>query len=238
MKYLLFILFASLLIISCRNNEQVKQNTSNPKLSETDSLRMKFAPIINGDWVRADYVEDLKKTLSPWASYNNIGEEECDISIDTRKTFIDSAIVYVSQGGAGSATYVTFFKAGKVPNSILLETSEPYSPLASIGFEITASDTMLTLSFISDINNKTPIVRKYLHARNELTGNDSIPTQTFSGLAYFRNKLLVSGKYQYIDSTGKNATAIFNDFGKVTILTIIRIIMLKVFSDKGRQIQI
>jgi hypothetical protein len=203
-----------IIIVSCHNNKQVKEQYI-AKLSPMDSLIEKFAPIINGDWVRADYVEDLKKTLSPNKSYHHIGEEEWAISIDSRNTSIDSAIVYISYGGAGSEEDVTFFEPGKVPNSILLENISQYGKSFQLGFEIVHNDTNLIL-YECDSTGKEISQRKYIRARNELTGNDTIPSVTFSNLSYYHNKLLISGKYSYVDSLGQKHNAEFNDFGKVT----------------------
>jgi hypothetical protein len=214
MKNFFIFLAASFLIISCRNSEQANQNTT-PKLSETDSLIKKFAPIINGEWVRADYVKDLKKTLSPWHSYQRIGEDANDLSINTKEIAKDSLSISVSFGGAGATYYVTHFNKGKLPNTILLEHALQYDSDCLLGFDISQTDTTLIL-YLCDNRGRITNQRKYLRAYTELSGNDSIPSMTFFGLSFFHNKLLVAGKYGFLDSLGRKHTAQFDDLGKVT----------------------
>lgn len=211
MRYL-SILFFTLLIISCRNNGRNNGNIT--RLSETDSLENVFLPIINGDWARVEYVEDLRKTLSPLKTYDNIGENDCALYINSKRVSNDSLLVYVSFGGGGSTFYSTHFKKGGKPNSILLERYAGADNNCLLGFEIHQADTNLIL-YECDSSGSVVNSIRYLKARNELTGDDSIPSQTFTGLAYYRNKLLVSGTYNFVDTTGKNGTAIFNDFGRV-----------------------
>jgi hypothetical protein len=215
MKKALLLLAIVLLIVSCRNHEPAKEYTI-PKLSEKDSLIKKFAPIINGDWVRADYVNDLKKTLSPKQSYHDIGEDECCLYINSSSISSDTLQIAISYGGAGSAEYITTFKKGIKPNSIVMERTSPYEKVYQLGFKITANDTTLLLFCRDDKDSNITIERSYFRARDELTGNDSIVSATFPGITYFHNKLLVSGKYDYSDSTGHKRTAEFNDYGKVS----------------------
>ena len=75
MKKLFFFLAVSFLIISCRNNEQPAQNTT-VNLNHTDSITKVFLPIITGEWIPSDYIENLKKTLSAFQAYTmNNGDQ-------------------------------------------------------------------------------------------------------------------------------------------------------------------
>ena len=117
---------------------------------------------------------------------------------------------------AGSAEYITTFKKGVRQNSIVLDRISPYDKGYQLGFKISENDTALILYSHDDKDSNIAIERRYVRARDELTGNDTINSATFSGMTYYHNKLLVTGKCSYMDSLGHKYNAEFTDYGKVT----------------------
>jgi hypothetical protein len=219
MKYLCAFTIPILTLVSCHNNQPNQENSSKflAKLSPADSLIEKFAPIINGGWIPSDYIEDLKKTKSPWKSWQDIGESGDLLSINSKEIKGDSLVIAVGNGGAGPDEFTLFFKKGKILNSIIMIESLRYDTLNRyLAYEITRHDTNLILYICNRAGTKIVNQRKYERAKDEYTGYDTIPSMSGSSSAYFHNKLLVSGKYSYTDSSGKKHNAQFSDFGKVS----------------------
>jgi hypothetical protein len=215
MKNAIILFFISLIIISCRNNLPIQNNAEQllTKLSPTDSIIQKFAPIINGDWVPTDYIENLKKTLSPYKSHIKNREEE-GVYIKSTNISGDSLLIILSYGPGGPEGFITYFKKGNAPNSIIMtDVSGIDTSTINLGYKITKQDTILVLYRYNRAGTKIVFQREYNRALIKLKGGD---TTNIDGLDYFQNKLLIAGKYIMIDSSGREYNIEFDNQGKVS----------------------
>ncbi|MGZ3753982.1 MAG: hypothetical protein ACXVAY_21085 [Mucilaginibacter sp.] len=199
--YLLLILSAC---FSCKSksNQDTKDSTATSSINQTQDLIKKFKPIIQGVWVKADYVDKVIKTKSPLAASDEVGGITT-MYINTDKLEGDSIIVNAGYGNHEGGSAVLKFQPGKSPATIIFNGGE-------LSYTISNGDTTLTISQF-DKTKKQQIITKYIKALNKQPDDD-----LGYGMSCYINKGLVVGSYALIDSTGEKSKVDFNSDGKVT----------------------
>ncbi|WCT12636.1 hypothetical protein [Mucilaginibacter jinjuensis] len=172
---------------------------------EAQQLIKKFGPIINGVWVKQDYIDKVIKTKSPFEAMDlAIGLTTFKVSLDSIRG--DSLVAHGGWDNHEGADMKIKFHSGKRASTILLNGSE-------LGYEIHGRDTMLILYKTKTDDVPTTMYIRVLKRPFKHDGDLD------DGLVYLMNKGLVAGKYFVIDSLGKKADVVLSPFGKITGLS-------------------
>lgn len=233
MKYFTAFLLSGIILSSCHTNPSSSHNTNQTKdsLNTTQELIRKFKPIIHGYWVLLDYIEELKKTKSPYSS-QFVFKDQHGFYIDTGKVAADSLVVAASYGAAGPEPYSVFFKCGIVPNSLyMVDMNRLDTSYLNLGYEITKNDTILIVYHYSKDAKRLTSIRKYLKAPTESSRYDTI-TGSLDGESYFINKYVIAGNYTYIDGLQRKHLISLTDFGEVSGFD--NFIRYNIFNDFGQ----
>ena len=191
-------------MLSCKSNKKNIAQDSVTNITATNtsnSLIDRFKPIIQGAWVKADYIEKVIRTKSPAASEDLATGITC-FYINTDLIKDDSLVFMAGYGNHEGGNVSLRFKPGKIPSSICL--ADGY-----LTYSVTNGDTSL---FFTQYHIKThqPIVTKYKRALIKQP-NDNLAY----GMNYLVNKGLIAGTYLCIDSLGHQSTVRFTNEGKV-----------------------
>ena len=192
---------------SCKSSsKQETQDSAVIKSVETPDqsliLLQKFKPIINGVWVKSDYIDKINKTKSPLAAAD-LAVGITTMAINTDLTKGDSLVVLAGYGNHEGGNAIIKFKSGKTSSTIIFNGED-------LGYSIENGDTVL-LVYEKIGDNKKPELVRYIKA--PITGK---PDELGSGLYELVNKALVAGDYTFADSTGKVSKVNFSMNGKTS----------------------
>jgi hypothetical protein len=215
MKPILFFFAAMLLLTSCKSNKKQPAQDSAVLAKPADStilLLSKFSLAINGIWVKTDYINDIVKTRSPYASREKLGGI-ASLYIGIGSSSKDSSMVGASLNNHEGYSFPLYFKAGKKNNS--LKTGLPdfndRSNYYDLGYVIKGVDTSL---FLYHYNKSGRLLRSTRYSR---VFNSAPPESDMGfGIAYIINQKLITGKYLVTDTAGTVFNVEFTNEGKVS----------------------
>lgn len=204
MKRLFYMLLLAIVVSSCKSKtEQATTDTiviAATNNAEAQKLIAEFKPIIQGVWVKKDYIDEVVKSKSPLAaSYKAVSITTMHINTENIKG--DSLIVGAGWGNHEGSDMILKFKPGKRPRTILYGESD-------LGFEIAKGDTILVWYKKDEEKNTTEVIRykkALLDQPNDNLGH---------GMDVLINKGIIAGKYDLIDNTA-NREVVFTTEGRI-----------------------
>jgi len=158
--------------------------------------------MIQGVWVKADYVNKVSKTKSPLAA----SDQATGITImyiNTDNTNGDSIIVPVGSYNHDGSTLTLKFIPRENKSSIALGDGE-------LAYSVGHRDTILTFANF-DQEKKQFIKTQYIRTFKRQPNDDLA-----DGIDYYINKILVAGNYTLTDSTGTKFKVNLSEDGKVS----------------------
>ncbi len=205
MKNTLLLLLITTAFLSCKSNPKktaADSSATNALSDSSQALIKKFKPIIQGVWVKADYINKVIKTKSPAAAEDEaIGITV--MNINTNKIKGDSLVVNAGYGNHEGGDAIIRFKTGKSPGAIIFNGGD-------LNYSIVNGDTILIAHLKDDDTKKTKTIRYVKALNNEPDDNLGL------GMDYLINKNLVAGNYVMTDSLGYNSKVSLSALGKVT----------------------
>jgi len=194
-------------LFSCKSNIQQKaQDTATIKTKsisiQSQALIKKFKPIIQGVWVKKDYIDKVIQTKSPLAA-----ADECrgitTMYINTDHITGDSIVFMAGYYNHDGANVTVKFRAGKSPSSILFNNKD-------LSYSIEKNDTTITV-FQFDERKQKMIKANYTRALKQQPDDD-----LGYGINYIINKGLIAGNYIMTDTAGTTSKVISTNEGKVS----------------------
>lgn len=204
MKKLFYLSLIIILFSNCRSsNKPVSADSTKPPVvvDRTQELIKEFGPIINGIWVKADYIEKIKQTKSPLEA-SGLTDDIMTMIIYADSVKNDSLIVASGCGNHEGCNVTIKFTPGKTPSSILFNGND-------LTYRIANGDTTLYI-------NEPPLAGKNKRLVKYIKSSVTRPTELGSGLYRMVNQALVAGKYNMTDSAGTVSKVSFSADGKVT----------------------
>jgi hypothetical protein len=203
MKFSTLTLSFILFLVAC--NSTIPLSTT-PSISELDDSMKIFKSIISGSWAEQAYLDDLVKTKSPVQSQDSL-TEIVELETDTSGIKSDSLEVGAVGIHEGGYDFVVYFRPGITPTSLPtnIKDEEIEMGFYELGYELTNEDTSLIIYHYNK-NKKLLDQTRYI----------KVPRNTEGALQYMVNKILFSGNYKAIDSTGEATNIQFSNDGIVT----------------------
>jgi hypothetical protein len=202
---LLLLVLGAVMACKSKNNstskDSVVSNIYNKKQSNNELMR-EFEPIIQGVWVKADYINKLIKTKSPLAA-SDLATGLTTIYIDTNQIKGDSIVTMAGYYNHDGANATIKFQPGKKSSTILFNGKD-------LSYAIEKGDTVLILSQYED-KKRQFVDTKYIRVLKKQP-NDNLGY----GMDYYINKALFAGNYLLTDSTGKSTKVNFSADGNLT----------------------
>jgi len=193
------------LLFSCKSNTKQKaQDTvkSQSVNNQDEALIKKFKPIIQGVWVKKDYIDKVIKTKSPLAAI-----DECRgitvMYINTDQIKGDSLQFIAGYFNHDSGDVTIRFRAGEKPSTILFNDKD-------LSYSIENGDTTMTI-FQYENREKALVKAKFIKVLNREPNDD-----LGYGMDYAINKGVFSGNYSLTDSAGRVSKINFTNDGKVS----------------------
>jgi hypothetical protein len=193
------------IFLSCKSNtgNTDQDTTANGKpLDQTQALLQQFKPLINGVWVKKDYIKKVKKSKSPLAAVDK-GKGITVMYIDTTQLKGDSIMVPFILNNHEGSNIALRFQPGKNTTTIELGDDE-------LSYKVKNGDTTLII-YNYNPQTKETVTTQYIKALQTKPANGLA-----YGMSYMINDAILSGKYEGTDATGKNINALFTDDGKVS----------------------
>lgn len=213
MKNILSLFLLLSVLISCKSNGKtpLKDSAVNVKIADSTHLLIEqFGLIMQGVWVKSDYINDLALTKSPYASRKKLnGTAAFTIEMDSVKK--DSVVVGASLNNHEGSSFVLVFRKGRKATSLGINMKD-YNIKTNyfeLGYNITGRDTSLILYHYNRANHIIDST-KYTKVLNKQIGDDM-----GNGIEYITNKLLFTGRYTTTDTTGAALNIKFMNDGKV-----------------------
>ncbi|MBS1560240.1 MAG: hypothetical protein JSS89_01410 [Bacteroidetes bacterium] len=151
-----------------------------------------FSSIMHGSWYEREYIDDVRRTHSLYASRHSLaGIVELDI--DTANIVGDSLEVGAPGIHEGFSFMITF-KRGHTTNAVPTNLGDLYQDdhHYELGYVLSKHDTTLILYHYDE---RYVLVQETKYKR--------VPSGTMSALQFTVNKTLFSGRYNVVDSSGK-----------------------------------
>jgi len=192
-------------IVQKQNKAKQSEKDASSKILTSNlskDLIKKFKPMIQGVWVKADYVNKVSKTKSPLAA----SDQATGITImyiNTDNTNGDSIIVPVGSYNHDGSTLTLKFIPRENKSSIALGDGE-------LTYSVGHRDTILTFANF-DQEKKQFIKTQYIRTFKRQPNDDLA-----DGIDYYINKILVAGNYTLTDSTGTKFKVNLSEDGKVS----------------------
>jgi hypothetical protein len=180
--------------------------------ADSGHIAARFAPYLQGTWVKTDYINDVAKTKSPFKSYDKLGGV-VSLLIDARDIAADSLQVGFSLNDHEGTEFYLFLRPGLLSNTLPSNLKDYDNPanFYELGYTTNRSDTSLLLYHFSKEKKLLDSVRfTKVHQYVNSDGDVS------EGIAWIVNKLLLAGNYSCIDSSGKSTVVNFSESGKVS----------------------
>ncbi|MBK0377701.1 hypothetical protein [Mucilaginibacter segetis] len=205
MKRYFYVLISLIFIFSCKSNtdqnDQDSVAVNSRPLNETPDLIQQFKPVIQGVWVKKDYIKKLIRRKSPLDAMP-LATGITTFYIDTDKLKGDSIIVPVGWGNHEGGSLSLKFVSGKEMPSIMLGDNE-------LSYTIKNNDTTLIINHY-DAKTQETITEKYTKALNKQPDDE---------LGYGLNNMIngiICGTYAVTDNTGRQFNVVFGNNGKVS----------------------
>ena len=216
MKKVLYGLVISSLLLSCRSNTKKTDKDSVANNSQTDQTQQiikKFKPIIQGVWVKSDYIDEVAKTKSPLKAFSKASPITTMI-IETEFVKGDSILIDIGYGNHEGGNLLIKFHPGHSISSIMAYT--PGGNIENSFYELKYSiskDTTLTLYTYNE-RKKLVDSAHYFKAFNSTHVKEL-------GYAtnYMVNKALKLGAYTLIDTLNHASKISFTQDGNVSGLS-------------------
>lgn len=204
MKNIFYTFIVISLFFSCKsnNNQAAKDSlTAEPAADHTNELIKKFGPIIQGNWVKKNYIDKVVEKKSVLAAADEVHDiTAMYIDIDSLKK--DSLAVVLGWANHDSSEGILKFQQGKNPSSLKFNGG-------NLEYSINKSDTLLTFSRFDEAKKKiisTTFIRAMIKSPKDDLGY---------GLSYLINKGLIAGNYLMTDTIGSSSKVTFTNDGKV-----------------------
>ncbi|MCO5935782.1 hypothetical protein NAF17_09525 [Mucilaginibacter sp. RB4R14] len=204
MKRIFYLPLILSIFLSCKSKtgDTDQDTTVAGRLDQSQDLLHQFKPLINGVWVKKDYVKKVKKSKSPLEAVEK-GTGITVMYIDTAQLKGDSIIVPVVINNHEGINTRLRFQAGKNTTTIELGDDE-------LSYKVKNGDTTL---IIYSYNNQT----KETNTAQYIKAMQSKPAGGLAeGMNLMINQAILSGNYEGTNTAGKKIIAKFNDNGKVT----------------------
>jgi len=184
------------------------------KIPALDAARLKLIKIIEGGWVKKEYVDDLLLSHSPFRSFEHAGNEE-EFRIDVSQ--IEGDTILNSKG------MLNYHEGARF--EVVLETEPDKKILAHIwqghnweedsfylDYQINGTDTTLFLCERESNSGREKTRVAYTRAFRTVPDDDP----PVNAIEFLVNKVLFSGKYTLLDASAKNCgELIFGSRGDV-----------------------
>lgn len=198
MRQILSLFLCAGMFCACNNDPQ----QVNKPLNQGPELIQQFKPLINGVWVKKDYIKKVKKSKSPLAAVER-GMGITVLQIDTAKMQGDTIPVPVVLNNHEGTQLTLKFQPGRNTTTIVLGTDE-------LSYKLKNKDTTLII-YHYDAATKETSTAQYIKAVGALPGEAPA-----SALNYMINHAILSGKYEGTNAAGKPVNATFSNDGKVS----------------------
>jgi hypothetical protein len=206
MKRIFYPLLIIGLIVSCKSNtkQTVRDsiNSAKPVAKIDQDLIAKFKTIIQGVWVKKDYLDKVIKTKSPLAA-----SDECrgitTMYINTNHIQGDSIVFLAGDYNHDSADVVVKFRHGKNPSTIQFNDGD-------LSYAVEKGDTTITV-LQYDERTQQFVTAKYVRVLKRQPDDD-----LGYGMNYTINKGIIAGSYIMTDTIGTVSKVVFTDDGKVS----------------------
>lgn len=204
MNKILFAILLLYMLASCKSGtKQPAQVSAATKPDPTQSLIQNIKPIIQGVWVKQDYIQKVIQTKSPIQATDKV-TGITTMHINPTQIDGDSLVVRVGYDNYQPGDVILRLRPGKNKAAFLFGENE-------LGYSTQNNDTTLVLY---QYYNKQWVLTPYVKALKQSTGND-----LQEGINYLINKGLIAGNYTLKDSTGKVIDILFKDDGTVSGLS-------------------
>ncbi|RKR81662.1 hypothetical protein BDD43_1812 [Mucilaginibacter gracilis] len=208
---------AMLLLFSCKSRTASTVTQSDSAASkatlvkETEDLRKRFMPMIEGVWVKKVYINSIVKTRSPYQSQAKLNDV-ASIIVKLNNLKKDSIMAGYSLNNHEGGDFTVFFKLGLKPTSLKtnLPDYENQINFYELGYSTKGADTSLILYHC---NKRNKIIDSVIYTR---VVRSTSSTDAGYGIDYITNKKLFTGKYELIDINGHKSTVNFTDDGKIS----------------------
>ena len=198
MKRFVPLIISAVLFCSCNNNQQ----SADKPLNQGPELVQQFKPLINGTWVKKDYIKKVKKSKSPLEAVER-GVGITVFQIDTAKMKGDSIPVAAIVNNHGGTNVILKFEAGRNTTTIVFGNDE-------LSYKLKNSDTTLIIYHYDNSTRETNSAQ-YIKAPAQAKSGDLA-----AAMNMMVNQAILTGNYQGTDATGKAINARFTDDGKVS----------------------
>jgi len=203
-------------LFSCKSKQTstTKDGTVTAKpVASNIKLIEKFKPVIQGEWVRTDYINGLKQGKTPYELRHKL-DGIAEMSIQIQNKDVDSTWVGYSLNNHEGANFEIYYKVGH--SSDRLKTNQPaeiyeMNGTCELGYKISGKDTNV---FVYHYNKKgtLTLTEKYIRVPRY----KSVDTNNAAwGIDYVTRKIIASGKYLATDSLANTFSVDFNENGNV-----------------------
>ena len=202
MKRLICPLLILSVFISCKNkSDDNDQDTNGKPLDQSQALIHQFKPLINGVWIKKDYIKKIKKSKSPLEAI----EKATGITImyiDTATLKGDSIAVPVVLNNHEGRNVSLSFEPGKNTTTVMLGKDE-------LSYKLKKDTTLIIYHYNPDTRETD--IAQYIKAMDKQPAGGLT-----TGMSTAINNVILSGKYEGTDASGKKVNPTFTDDGKVT----------------------
>lgn len=203
MKRIICPLLILSIFLSCKSKTaDTDQDTTGKPLDQSQALLHQFKPLINGMWVKKDYIKKVKKSKSPLEAVDN-GTGVTIMYIDTAQLKGDSIVVPVVLNNHEGTNVSLSFQPGKNTTTVEFGNDE-------LSYKLKNGDTTLIIYHYNPQTKETATAQYIKAMPNKPAGGLA------AGMNMAINKAIISGKYEGADAAGKNIRAVFTDDGKVS----------------------
>ncbi|QHS55487.1 hypothetical protein GWR56_08020 [Mucilaginibacter sp. 14171R-50] len=204
MKRIVCPLLILCIFLSCKskNGDSDQDTTANGRLDQSQALLHQFKPLINGVWVKKDYIKKVKKSKSPLEAVER-GTGITIMYIDTAQLKGDSISVPAIINNHEGMDVTLRFQAGKNTTTIELGGDE-------LSYKVKNGDTTLIIYHYNPKTKETATAQ-YIKAMQTMPSGGLA-----DGMNYMINQAILSGIYEGTDAAGKKVNARFYDNGKVS----------------------
>lgn len=200
LKNAIYTILIIVFITSCKSKSDKPLITPEVSPDTIQKLITKLKPILQGVWVKKDYIDKVISTRSPLlASDKVIGITT--MHINSPETRGDSLPVLVTYDNKNPGGVILRFKQGKSKAGMPFGENE-------LGYSIKNADTTLVL--YQYYQNRW-VLTPYIRALRQSAGND-----LQDGINYLINKNLFAGRYSSTDIQGKKSDITFKDNGEIS----------------------
>ncbi|MFD0763644.1 hypothetical protein ACFQZI_02180 [Mucilaginibacter lutimaris] len=204
MKRIFYLPLIISIFLSCKSTtgDSDQDTTAAGRLDQSQDLMHQFKPLINGLWVKKDYIKKVKKSKSPLEAVEK-GVGITVMYIDTAQLKGDSIMVPVVLNNHEGANTALRFQAGKNTTTVELGNDE-------LSYKVKNGDTTLIIYSYNEKTKETNTAQYIKAMQNKPAGGLA------QGMSFMINQAILSGDYEGTDASGKKILAKFDDNGNVT----------------------